>query len=704
MNSTLSLFTLPCSVFVFVPGYPVQEDERNSSEDHTSPHSDQDPVHWSQTGTSFTSIAPVGQEVVRGTEGSRGHLYEGLEEWSSRLQSASSPTSQDQGLLHPTSLPQWLTVAGKTDRETLPLPEEEQNKRADTSGASHLTDGPISARERTHPYFQHTFGKDMLLHTTQIMKTETDDSSTLHQTQMPLKHATASSSDTMFGTEIYKQTATHKSKLSKTTQVYPPESSSLIPNLTSSPTKLTSWITRETESFLSQRVRAVSRAPGERLYHSWRRQRSTHRLHVTSGVTHDPLKFPAKRSSSNAHTDSEPTASSSYSKGPTRMYSSTTHTPSSDSAVGTADAASFNPSTSQNDSYTSSTSDVTSPTSVSQSSGKFDDTVVLHTFTFSTQSQTHPPQSTVGSTQSTTSYTLSPFTQPGTEVAQTATHSTQRNSVNTYITTNTVSSSPDVTEVDERTSSGSSFAPGATLPLGAGVQSPAVTGTPLGTETYTLHPIYTHLNDHSPTNSPIPDPHLSSSASIHSSAPSYTPQTHTTFSSSPPFYHISSPLPSIETESAVRTRLMDHKTMAVPSQTSSIISTSSYTTRTQNNLPSPSSSNFPATHKNSHNFGTTTHSSLFSLTTASSENGHQEVDVETQEESRQGFPSSTAAGPPWQPPPSTTLHPSQRSYVASTSFVSTSIPQWSSTTHQTPKFYIVPDQPAAIRGRVHFCL
>lgn len=702
MNSTLSLFTLPCYLFVFVPGYPVQEDKRNSSEDHTSQHSDQDPVHWSQTGTSFTSTAPVGQEVVRGTEGSRGHLYEGLEDWSSRLQSASSPTSQDQGLLHPTPLPQWLTVAGKTNRETLPLPEEERNKRADTSGASHLTDGPISAREKTHPYFQHTFGKDMLLHTTQITKTETDSSSKLHQTQMPLKRATASSAGTMFSTEIYEQTATQTSKLSKTTQDYSPESSSLVPNLTSSLTKLTLWITKETESFHGQHVRAVSKAPGEQLYHSWRRQRSTHRLDVTSGVTHNPLKLPAKRNPSNAHTDSAPTASS-YSKGPTRTYSSTTHIPSSDSAVGTAEAASFNTSRSQNDSYASPTFDVTSQTSVSLSSGKFGDTEVLHTFTFSTQSQTHPPQSTVGSTRSTTSYSLSPFPQPDTEVEQTATRSAQK-TVNTYITTNTFSSSPDITKVDERTSSGSSSAPRATLTSGAGVQSPAVTETPLGTETYTLHPIYTHLNDHSPKNSAITDPHLSSSASIHSSAPSYTPQTHTSFTGSSPFYHMSSPLPSTETESAVHTHLMDPKTVALPSQTSPIKSTSAYTTRTQNNLPSPSSSNFPATRKNSHNFETTTHSSLFSLTTDTSDNGHQEVDVEKQEESRQGFPSSTAAGPPWQPPPLTTLHPSQKSYMAPTSFVSASIPQWSSTTHHTPKFYIVPDQPAAIRGKVNFCL
>ncbi|KAK5899263.1 hypothetical protein CesoFtcFv8_008759 [Champsocephalus esox] len=130
--------------------YYVQENGRNSSEDNTSPHSDL--LSWSESGTSFTSTAPIGQDVVSGTEGGRGRLYEGLEQ-SYGPQSASSPSSQDQGLLRPTSPLQGLTVAGRGDRETLPLPEEEPNNGADTSGAAHLADGKISTTSRTPKFY-----------------------------------------------------------------------------------------------------------------------------------------------------------------------------------------------------------------------------------------------------------------------------------------------------------------------------------------------------------------------------------------------------------------------------------------------------------------------------------------------------------------------------------------------------------------------
>ncbi|XP_034087287.1 uncharacterized protein si:ch211-14k19.8 [Gymnodraco acuticeps] len=139
--------TLPPSNCTWTINVPlVQENGRNSSEDNTSPHSDL--LSWSESGTSFTSTAPIGQDVVSGTEGGRGRLYEGLEQ-SYGPQSASSPSSQDQGLLRPTSPLQGLTVAGRGDRETLPLPEEEPNNGADTSGAAHLADGKMSARDST---------------------------------------------------------------------------------------------------------------------------------------------------------------------------------------------------------------------------------------------------------------------------------------------------------------------------------------------------------------------------------------------------------------------------------------------------------------------------------------------------------------------------------------------------------------------------
>ncbi|XP_038569139.1 uncharacterized protein LOC119898897 [Micropterus salmoides] len=291
-KATISWTGAGYSSNVIQVSYYVQEDKKNSSEDHTSPHSDQNLLRWSQTGSSFMSPAPVGQEVVRGTEGGRGRLFEGRE-WNSAPPSASSTSSQDQGLLHRTSPLQGLTVAGRADRETHPLPEEEPNNRADTSVAAHLTDGPMSARERTHPYFQPTRSTDTLFHTSHTTNTETNSykTQTLPQTQMAVIHASASTSNTLHGTEIHKQTNT------ATTQAPLTVSSSSIPPLTSSPPEppLTSS-PPEPHSWTPWVRRAVSGAPGEKLPHSWRSQRSTDRLDsdLTSTVTSDPLKSPTE--------------------------------------------------------------------------------------------------------------------------------------------------------------------------------------------------------------------------------------------------------------------------------------------------------------------------------------------------------------------------------------------------------------------------
>ncbi len=703
MISTLSLLTLPLSVFVFVPGHPVQEDERNSSEDHTSPHSDQDLSRWSQTGTSFTSTAPVGQEVASGREGARGRLYEALES-SSGLQSVSSPSPQDQGLLHPTSPLQGLAVAGRADRETLPLPEEEPNNRADTSGAAHLADGPMSARERTHPYFQRALSTDTLFHTSHTVNTETNSNNGLPRTQRALTHATAGSSNTLLGTDIPKYKVVQTSKLSTTTQAHPTvsSSSSSDPPLTSSPPELPSWRTWESGTILSPRGGAVSGASGEKLRHSWRSQRSTDRLNsdLTSAVTSDPLISPTNSQqddSSSAHTDAEPTPLPSSSQGPSRT--SATHITGLDTAVGTVEAASLHPNISRTDSFVPAASDVSSRTAAFESSDE--NTEILHIFTSSARSPTNSPQSTESVKHSSAPYTSSPFTQISKEETQTATQSTQRHF------TNTLSSSPDITKADDWTGSST---PRAALTLGDVVQNSAATGTTTDTESYTLRPTYTLLHDNAPPNSQTPTPRLSSSASIHSSTPSYTLQTRTTFPGISHSTHTILPLPSTTAESAARTPLIDHKTMSVPSQISTIKSTSSHTSNTHNHLPLPSSTNVPATPKQSHDYITTTHTSLLSLTTAKSDYGHgdREVDEEKEDESQQ-FSSNTTtqtptAGPPRKPWPRTTTHPSQENHTALTASVLTSVPTWSSTTTQTPKFYIVPDQPAAIRGIVHICV
>ncbi|XP_070684276.1 uncharacterized protein [Pempheris klunzingeri] len=310
--------------------YNVQEDERNSSEDHTSPHSDRD---LSRTGTSFTRTAPVGQEVVRGTEEGRGRLREGLER-SSGPQSASSPSSQDQGLLSPTSPLQGLTVAGRADRETLPLPEEEPNNRADTSGRAHRADDPMSPRERTHPYFH--LSTDTLLHTLHTANTETNSNKELPQTQMDLTHATVSNSNTMLGSEMRKYTVT---QTPTATKAHPTVSSSSAPPLTSSPPELPSWTTWESDTILSTHGGAVSQAPRDKVPHFWRSQRSTDRINsdLTSAVTSDTLQSATKSlqdDSSSANTDTDPTASSSSSSSPSSSSSQgLSRTPSSTALI-----------------------------------------------------------------------------------------------------------------------------------------------------------------------------------------------------------------------------------------------------------------------------------------------------------------------------------------------------------------------------------
>lgn len=648
--------------------YYVQENGRNSSEDNTSPHSDL--LSWSESGTSFTSTAPIGQDVVSGTEGSRGRLYEGLEQ-SYGPQSASSPSSQDQGLLRPTSPLQGLTVAGRGDREKLPLPEEEPNNGADTSGAAHLADGKMSARERTHPYFEQALSTDTLFHTSHTPERKLRYE--LPRTQMALTR----SSDTLHGTDKHEYTAT--SKLSTPTQDH---LRSRVPSFTSSPPEQPSRTTREIRTIPIPRGGAVSGASVEKLPHSWRSQRSTDRLHsdLTSTVTSDPLTSSTdlqQDDSSSTHSHTDPTASLSSLQEPSRTHSSTTHTTEPDTSVGAVEAASFN--LNSTDSSASAASYVTSQAVAFEASDTFENTEMLDILTSSTESKTNSPQSTESFTHSPSPDTSSPFTWTNKE-EQTA---TQRNEVNTEMATNSLSSSPDFPKVDDGTLGFTDFSstPREDLTLGDVFTD---------TETYTLPSTNTLLHDDSPTNSPTPVPVLSSSTSIHSSTPSNTLQTHTTFPVSSHSTHAPLSLPSITTDSAAHTLLINHKTTPIPSQTSS------HTTHAQNHLPLPSSTDVPVTHKQFNNYLTTTQTSLVSLTTVKADDGKREVDV--QNESWQWVSSSTTTQTPTTEAPSWTApYDNKENHVVFTPSVLTSVPNLSSTTSQTPKFYIVPDQPAAIK-------
>ncbi|XP_029362496.1 flocculation protein FLO11 [Echeneis naucrates] len=638
--------------------YHVQEDVRNSSEDHTSPHSDEDLVAWSQAGTSFASTTAVRQEVVRGTEGVRGHLYEGLH-WSARPRPVSGPTSPLQG----------LTVAGRADRETLPFPQEGPNNGADTSGADPNTDGPISAGERTHPYFQNT-----LLHT-DTPKTETNPTSELPQTRMSLTDGKAISSDTSAGTD----SITHTSELvdkNPTTQSHPTLSSSDVSSLASSHSELPSVTSWESRTVLTPGGSAASGTPREKEGHSWRSQRSTDRLNwdVTSAITSDPLKPPSELPK-DADVDTEPTKSSKSSPAPTEPHQSpVTHITELSAAVSTAAAALFHPDINRTDPFDSAVSDVPSRTAAFD---KFDGTVKPHTPTAATHSQTKSPESTG-------SLTHSPHTSPSIAWTQTTGESTQRDLMTSYMTTNTVPSSPVITEVEDSTSRfrGSAASPRTAQTSGDVLQSSAATGT--ATQTYTL------LHETSSTMSPSPAPHLPSSPSPYWPVPSYTPQTppSTSHSTDGPVS-----LTTTVTKSTSNTVFADHRTAPTASQAPTISSASS-------NIPLLSSPSVPTTHEQPRNFVTTSHTPLLSRTTAKLNYGNADVEVKTEigDESNSTTGHTPTAEPSEPGPPAwTSRYPGEKSRAVVTPSALTSTPTWSSKTSQTPKFYIVPDQPAAVR-------
>nr|XP_043885271.1 flocculation protein FLO11 isoform X1 [Solea senegalensis] len=626
--------------------YHVQEDERNSSLDNTSPYSVRDHMHSTRIGTSFTSTAPP--ELVRRTETVRGHLHEGLES-STRLQSVSGPSSLEQDLLHPTSPLQGLSA---DERGTLPFPEEGPNNGADTSGVAHRTDSPVSA---THPYFQHA------LHT-EPSNTETSSSNELPQTQTALTDATASKSSTFIGTGTYKPATSHTVTHS-TSQSYHTLSTSITVPITSSPSELPLLTTWENATVLIPH----SGTPGESQAHSRRNQRSTDRIisDLTSAITTDPSESPSdpwQDSSGSVHVDRKPTGSSTSSQSHAMtQLSSTSYITESDNAF-----SSFHPVMSGTGSFESVASDVSSPTALFEPSGQFDDTVKLHTPTASTQSQTNLPQSTG-------SLTRSPHMSSTATQTQMTTERAQRRFLDRLLTTDTIPSSLGVTTVEGSTSTftGPSPSPSEALTSAGVVQNSAVTGTT--TETSTQYPTYTH--ELAPTNSPVhPVP---SSTFLQQSATTHTHTTDISHNS-----HTPTSLSSVTESTTMPKVFANHQTEPTSAQTSTMKSASSLTP--------------------SHEYISTTLSSLLSFTSARSDNGDRDADVETEDESWQPFHSISStrtptAGPPQRHPPWTTPHSGQESSAAPTASPLTSEPTQCSTTSRTPQFYIVPDQPAAVR-------
>ncbi|CAN9510210.1 unnamed protein product [Ophioblennius macclurei] len=635
--------------------YYVQEDERNSSDGRSTHRPDRDLTGWAQTGTSFTSEAPIGQETVKGTEGRRGHLCEGLESSSDPLCPSSDSTPNRASVL-PTSAQQALSVAGRTDRETLPLPEEKANNEADTSGAAHLTDAPITGGERTRPYFESE------------LTTNGKSAYPINETP-PDQTATALSFHTVILTGMQNYTSSQTPKQANehvTTQTDQRISGSSIPAIASSAEELPSQTVGESDTIvISQGVDAAG-GHRDKPAHSWRNLRNTDRVisDLSSSTTFSPLKIsptPPQQDSRSIHASTDPASiSESTSQSPTPDASEI------DAAVGATEAASVRPNVSQSDSSVSATSDVTVQTPAIELSGKFENTEVLDVLISSSESQT----SVEPSTESLSDF---PDSSPSfiAQVDSEDAGSTRRNLTNADTAMDTMSPSSNV-----GTDSGQTFYTTRTS-MSDDAQNAETTK-----ETNTLHP--TNLNHNMPANSPTPIPLLVSSLST---SP-YTLQTNTQLSGSS---HTT--LTSSVNESTEQPLFANLKSTAMPLETS-------HTPRPDGHPSLSTSAELSLSDKQHHNFETTTLASLVAITTTQSEHGKREKNTNKEEERWQWTLSSTTLHTPTARPQEprarrTTPPPRRESHSVLASSTATSTQTWSSA--ESPKFYIVPDRPVVIK-------
>ncbi|KAM4583918.1 uncharacterized protein PAE49_003705 [Odontesthes bonariensis] len=408
--------------------------------------------------------------------------------------------------------------------------------------------------------------------------------------------------------------------------------------LTSAPPEM---LTRESDAVLIPHGGAIIQTEDEQPF-SGRSQRNADGL-LTSAATSDPLKSstkPPQHDSSNSNADTKPTpsSSSSLSQGPSSTHTPTTHISEPDTAAGTAHLH-----TNQSDSFIFHASAEFKPSD--------EITNVLRTLSPSTPSQTNSPKSTESLARSSL-------------FMQTATKSTQT-SENASVTANTMSSLPASAFTEGFAGSFSTPGPSQT------------TKVPNSTrKTYTPPLIHTLLNGSLKTDS-ASVLSLSSSTTTDSSLPSTVVQTQTAFPDDP-----LTTLASSVTESPAHTSFVDHKGPSESSQPSR-------SPQTLHHLLLPTSTNIPPTYKEPHSFATAAYPSL--LSTIKLNYGH--VKVEKGDKFWTWSPGSTTKRVPTDGP-SPTLNPSQQSFLALTTSL-TSTPIRSST--NSPVFYIVPNQPAAIR-------
>lgn len=614
---------------------PVQEDERNSSGGQAAgSRTDPDLVHQPQTGTPFTSPAPVAREAAGGTDGGEGRLHGGAEEWTS----GPGLSSQGRGLLHATSPPQPSTLAGNGDRETLSLPEEGQNNGADTSGATHRADGSIYTAAGSHPFFEPTRAAEPLFDTSHPTTTQTDSSQRLPETQTALKYET---------------------------------SSTRIPNLISTFPDVPSWETTEAGSVLAPQGGAVGSTPSEALQFSWRGQRSTDRLNSEPTSTAPYISSPSMHEVASRSPTGRESAKSS---------SSHTEIPSTELASVAAptstphhtESTSLTLRHAQSDSLPPPATDAAVQLNDTKAPDGSDDDEVLRTFTLSTP--TYSPGRAETTVHLTASFTSSAVLHVAEDETGTAAPGTQSESVNTGVSTQTATS--DHGRIVDTTSASVSTVTdaGPVLTIQTSATTETQTEAPLPTYAGWKELFAASLQTSSPR------------TTVSSSAPSHAAQTRTPPPATPVFSHTSSPSPLKTTQFAGHVTAVIHK---IDSLNATVESPSSQTISSP-----PPSRRLPTTIEKPHYVPTSESPPVLPVTTGRSQSDRRSVLVTKEYE--QGLTSSTTAQPEQRPDPRSTLQARERSPTAPTASVLPS--SWSSTGRPRPKFYIVPDQPADVKG------
>lgn len=626
--------------------YYVQEDERNSLDGRITHQPDL--TGRTQTGTSFTSTAPIGQQMVKVTEEVRGRPCEGLES-SSDPRCPSSSSTEDRAPVLPTSIQRSFSVAGRTDRETLPLPEEKPNNEADTSGAAHLIDAPITTREGTHPYFE--------------PELNTNVKSTYPSETPPTQTETTLSFHPMFLTDMQTYTSSPLKQAYEhmTTHTDQTVSSSRIPLITSSQTA------GESDTIVISQGVTVVATSRNKAAPPWRSLRNTDRVSsdISFSTTSSPLESspkPPQLDSSSVRPYTDPTSlseSTSTSHDPSRSHSPTPHASEVDAAVGTSEAASVHPNISRSDSFVSAASDVAVQTTAVEPSEKFENTEALDVVISPSESLTNAEMSTESLSDISDSSSI-----------------TQEDAQRNLTTVDTTSSSPDGSMDRGQTY----FTTRASRIINNDAQNTETTDG-----TFMLDLKKTNINDNLSTTSPTSIPHLE----LSSSAPPDTLRTNT---QPPDGSHTT--LTSSINDSAKHLAFVDVKSTAVPLETSQI-------PQQDGHLSLSTSAELSLSRKRHRHSETTTHPSLVSFTTARSNHGEREEKIETEEdESWQWMLSSTVSNTPTarRPEPrvlQTTPPPRKESHSVLASSPVSSTLTWSAT--ESPKFYIVPDQPVVIK-------